>query len=204
MCDVPPSVLLGAEDLPLLPWSEQGEELSISQIYKRYNHCCGSRLFIPDTCFSQSPIPDLGSWTPDLGSWTPDLGSWTPDLGSQIPDPTTATKEEGENICWPTFYCSHKCHKLKIILFLNWKRKHIWADLQRILVLFTQKFFTKLSIKWDWDAGAGIQDLGSGIRKNLFRIPDPEVKQAPDLDLQHWVQHQEACADACQGQNIMT
>jgi hypothetical protein len=23
-------------------------------------------------------------------------------------------------------------------------------------------------------------DLGSGIRKNLFRIPDPRVKKAPD------------------------
>jgi hypothetical protein len=28
--------------------------------------------------------------------------------------------------------------------------------------------------------GSWIQDLRSGIRKNLFRIPDPEVKKAPD------------------------
>ncbi len=28
--------------------------------------------------------------------------------------------------------------------------------------------------------GSGIRDLGSGIRKNLFRIPDPGVKKAPD------------------------
>jgi hypothetical protein len=28
--------------------------------------------------------------------------------------------------------------------------------------------------------GSGIQDPRSGIRKNLFRIPDPKVKKAPD------------------------
>jgi hypothetical protein len=28
--------------------------------------------------------------------------------------------------------------------------------------------------------GSGIQDPRSGIRKNLFRIPDPGVKKAPD------------------------
>jgi hypothetical protein len=52
--------------------------------------------------------------------------------------------------------------------------------------------------------GSGIQDLRSGIRKNLFRISDPEVKKTPDLDPQHWVLHQETCANACYGQNIMT
>jgi hypothetical protein len=28
--------------------------------------------------------------------------------------------------------------------------------------------------------GSGIRDPGSGIGKNLFRIPDPVVKKAPD------------------------
>jgi hypothetical protein len=28
--------------------------------------------------------------------------------------------------------------------------------------------------------------LGSGIRKNLFRIPDPGIKKAPDPDPQHF------------------
>jgi hypothetical protein len=28
--------------------------------------------------------------------------------------------------------------------------------------------------------GSGIRDPGSGIRKNLFRIPDPGVNKAPD------------------------
>ncbi len=33
--------------------------------------------------------------------------------------------------------------------------------------------------------GSGIRDPGSG--KNLFRIPDPGVKKAPDPDPQHWL-----------------
>jgi hypothetical protein len=48
------------------------------------------------------------------------------------------------------------------ILFLNW---WIWANLQRIIELFTQKVVTKLSKIEVWDPG-------SEIRKNLFRIPD--------------------------------
>jgi hypothetical protein len=44
-------------------------------------------------------------------------------------------------------------------------KKKIWASVQRIIELFIQKL-----------------GLGSGIRKNLFRIPDPApgVKKAPD------------------------
>jgi hypothetical protein len=38
---------------------------------------------------------------------------------------------------------------------------------------FSPKFVTKLSKIWVWDPR-------SGIRKNLFRIPDPGVKKAPD------------------------
>ncbi len=39
---------------------------------------------------------------------------------------------------------------------------------------------------WVWirDPRSGIRDPGSG--KNLFRIPDPGVKMAPDLDPKHW------------------
>ncbi len=39
--------------------------------------------------------------------------------------------------------------------------------------LFTQKVVTKLSKIWVWDPGSGI---------NLFRIPDPGVKEAPIPD----------------------
>jgi hypothetical protein len=51
--------------------------------------------------------------------------------------------------------------------------KKIWANFQRIIELFTQKIVTKLSKIWVWDPG-------SEIREKPFRIPDPEVKKAPD------------------------
>ncbi len=47
----------------------------------------------------------------------------------------------------------------------------MWANFQRIVEVFTQKIVTKLSKIWVWDPGYG---------KNLFRIPDPGVKNAPD------------------------
>jgi hypothetical protein len=50
----------------------------------------------------------------------------------------------------------------------------MWANFQRIIELFTQKIVTKLS------------NMGLGSGKNLFRIPDPGVKKAPDPDPQHW------------------
>jgi hypothetical protein len=58
---------------------------------------------------------------------------------------------------------------LKIILVL--KCKKIWANFQGILELFNQKIVNKLSKIWVWYPGS---------EKNLFRIPDPGVKKAPD------------------------
>ncbi len=55
-------------------------------------------------------------------------------------------------------------------------KKKIWANFQIIIELFTQKIVTKLLKIWVWDPGSG---------KNLFRIPDPGVKKAPDPDPQH-------------------
>jgi hypothetical protein len=49
------------------------------------------------------------------------------------------------------------------------------ANLQRIIVLFTQKIVTKLSKIW-------VGDPESGIRKKP--IPDPGDKKAPDPDPQ--------------------
>jgi hypothetical protein len=57
-------------------------------------------------------------------------------------------------------------------------KKKIWANFQRIIELFTQKIVTKLSKIWVRDPRYGIRDPRSG--KNLFRIPDPGVKKAPD------------------------
>jgi hypothetical protein len=63
----------------------------------------------------------------------------------------------------------------------------MWANFQRIIELFTQKI-VKSSQKYGFgirDPGSEIRDPRSGIRdpgsgKNLFRIPDPGVKKAPD------------------------
>jgi len=63
-------------------------------------------------------------------------------------------------------------------------KKKIWVNFEIIIELFTHKIVTKLSKIWVWDPGSGIRDPGSG--KNLFRIPDPGVKKAPDPDPQHW------------------
>jgi hypothetical protein len=71
-------------------------------------------------------------------------------------------------------------------------KKHIWANFQRIVEVFTQKMFNMLSDIWVWDPGSEIRDPRSEIRdpgseirdpgsgKNLFRIPDLGVKKAPD------------------------
>ena len=60
--------------------------------------------------------------------------------------------------------------KLNYFIFKMLKKK-IWANFQRIIELFTQKIVSKLSKIWVWDPVSG---------KNLFRIPDPGVKKAPD------------------------
>jgi hypothetical protein len=47
-------------------------------------------------------------------------------------------------------------------------KKKIWANIQRIIELFTQKIVTKLSKIWGWDPGSGkkpIPDPGSGGQK---------------------------------------
>jgi hypothetical protein len=54
-------------------------------------------------------------------------------------------------------------------------KKKIWANFQRIIDFLPKK----MSISTQ-KYGFGIRDPRSGIRKNLFRIPDPEAKKAPD------------------------
>jgi hypothetical protein len=73
---------------------------------------------------------------------------------------------------------SHKSNKIENYFIFEKLKKKIGANLQRIIKLFTQKIVTKLSKMWVWDPGYGIRDPRSG--KNLFRIPDPGVKKAPD------------------------
>jgi hypothetical protein len=50
-------------------------------------------------------------------------------------------------------------------------KKKIWANFKRIIELFTKKIVKKLLKIWSWDPRSG---------KNLFRIPDPGIKKAPD------------------------
>jgi hypothetical protein len=119
----------------------------------------GTGMFIPD------PDPDF-------------YPSRIPDLGSRIPDPKTAMKDIGKkNLLSYLFFGVINFTKLNYFIFKMLKKK-IWANFQRIIELFTQKIVSKLSKIWVWDPGSEIQDPGSG--KNLFRIPDPGVKKAPD------------------------
>jgi hypothetical protein len=91
---------------------------------------------------------------------------------SRIPDPKTATKERGEKkICCLNSLCSHKFHKIANYFSFEVLKKKFGPNFQRIIELFTPKIVTKLSKIWIWDSGSG---------KNLFRIPDPGVKKAPD------------------------
>ncbi len=108
------------------------------------------------------------------GSQIPDpdfYPSRIPDLGSQIPDPGSKNSNKREGWKKITFLCSHKFHKLEHYFSLEVLKKKIWSNFHRIIELFTQKIVTKLSKVWVWDPGSG---------KNLFRIPDPGVKKAPD------------------------
>jgi hypothetical protein len=58
-------------------------------------------------------------------------------------------------------------------------KKKIWANFQRIVVVFTKKIFTMLSNIWVWDPGSEIRDpektySGSRIQgSKRHRILDP-------------------------------
>jgi hypothetical protein len=62
-------------------------------------------------------------------------------------DPKTARKESGENkISFPVFFCSHKKnHKIVNYFSFELAKKIIWANLQRIIELFTRKIVNNLS-----------------------------------------------------------
>ncbi len=90
-----------------------------------------------------------GTWEVRSSIADPGCLSWIPDPDfrpSRIPAPKIATKERGEKkIVVLPFFVATKITKLKIILILNWLRKKIWANLQRIIELSTQKTVIKLS-----------------------------------------------------------
>ncbi len=106
------------------------------------------------------------------GSWLLpilDPGSRIPDSGFRIQK--QQQKREVKKITSHTFLCSHKFHKIVNYFSFEVLKKKIWANFQRIIELFTTKIVKKLLKIWSWDPGS---------EKNLFRIPDPGVKKAPD------------------------
>jgi hypothetical protein len=66
-------------------------------------------------------------------------------------------------------------------------KKNVWANFQRIIELFTQKFVTKLSKIWVWDPGSEIRDP----EKNLFRISNPG--SGVQGSKKHWIPDQQHC-----------
>ncbi len=86
-----------------------------------------------------------------------------PHPGSRIPNPKTATKEGWKKNC-QTFFYSHKFHKIVNFMFEMLKKK-IWANVHKIIQLFTQKIVIKLSKTCVWDPGSmGQKGIGSRIR----------------------------------------
>jgi hypothetical protein len=119
-----------------------------------------------------------------LGGVVPDGSVADPGCLSRIPDPDfypsriqkQQQKRGVKKNCCHNLLCSHKFHKIANYFSFEVPKKKIWANFQRILELFTQKIVNKLSKIWVWDPGSEIRDR----EKNLFRIPDPGVKKAPD------------------------
>ncbi len=89
-------------------------------------------------------------------------------------------KRAVKKISCHTFLCSHKFHKIENYFFLKCWRKKFGPIFKELLNFLPQKL-SQSSQKYGfriWDPRSGIRDPGSG--KNLFRIPDPGVKKAPD------------------------
>jgi hypothetical protein len=89
--------------------------------------------------------------------------SWIPDpdfYPSRIRDPRAAPKEEGKKSFLSYHFFSHKYHK--IVNNFSFEQVKKFSLGKSLIILFTQKFVTKLSKKY----GFGIRDPRSGIRKN--------------------------------------
>ena len=110
-------------------------------------------------CLSRIPDPDF------YPSQIPESRN----LGSRIQKQQQMTGVK--NFFCQTNFCSHKFHKTEYFFIFDKLNKKIWPNFPRIIEVFTQKIITKPSKIWVWDPGSG---------KNLFRIPDPGVKKAPD------------------------
>ncbi len=93
-------------------------------------------------------------------------------------------KRRGNKIFCPTFFCSHKYQKIKIIILLYRNRKKFLPIHQKFKYFFNKKIVTKLSKLsfgiWDPDkrtysGSRGQKGTGFRIRKtDEFRAPDPK------------------------------
>ncbi len=123
-----------------------------------------------------------------------------------------SNKREGcKKISCTSCLCSHKYHKIKNYFIFEQVKKKLWANLKRIIELFTQKNFIKLLKIWIWDPGSetetlkkpipdpgsrGQKDTGSRIRNHnrgwqssIWRSPFDVVligTVLPQLTLQQW------------------
>ncbi len=90
---------------------------------------------------------------------------------SRIPDPKTAMNRHWwKKFGVIPFLWSHKFQKIELFYFWNVEEKNL-GQFSKNYRTFYHKIVSKLSKLWVWDPGSG---------KNLFRIPDPGVKKAPD------------------------
>jgi hypothetical protein len=83
-----------------------------------------------------------------------------------------------KKIFYHTFFDNHKFHKIEYYVIFEILKKKFGPIFKELLKFLPERFSICSQIY-----GFGIRDPGSG--KNLFRIPDPGVKKAPDPDPQH-------------------
>ncbi len=81
-----------------------------------------------------------------------------------------------------TYFCRHKFRKIENYFIFEMLKEKIWANFQRIIELFSQKFVTKLLKIWVWNPSPEKNYSGSGCRgqkgtgsatliaENIFRI----------------------------------
>ncbi len=96
--------------------------------------------------------------------------------GSRISDPGSKNSNERQVKKIPVpFYWSHKCHKIELFYFWNVEEKNLGQFSKNYRTFYPKNCHQALK---NMGLGSGNRDPGSG--KNLFRIPDPGVKKAPD------------------------
>jgi hypothetical protein len=76
-------------------------------------------------CLSRIPDPDF------YPSRITDPGSRITDLGSRIPK--QQEKRGVKKICYQTFFCNHKFHKIYNYFCFEMLKKKIWVNFQRIM-----------------------------------------------------------------------